>query len=87
MYDNYPPGAANDPRAPYNQVSPDDVDFKVTVEVFKEDDTSETKELSVTVQMYSDEYYTDSKTEELIRDELDCMFKDVDYDILDFELE
>jgi hypothetical protein len=23
MYDNYPPGAANDPRAPYNQHDPE----------------------------------------------------------------
>ena len=28
--DNYPPGAANDPSAPYNQSDPDDMDFDVT---------------------------------------------------------
>ena len=31
MLDNYPPGAANDPNAPYNQVS--DIEYTKTVSV------------------------------------------------------
>lgn len=32
MYDNYPPGAANDPNAPYNQPGdPDPIDVEVAV--------------------------------------------------------
>ena len=30
MFDNYPPGAANDPNAPYNQVDVPEKDFDVT---------------------------------------------------------
>jgi hypothetical protein len=30
MYDNYPPGAAHDPSAPYNQVDVPEKDFDVT---------------------------------------------------------
>lgn len=34
MYSNYPPGAANDPNAPYNQCDPDPRDFPCRVETF-----------------------------------------------------
>ena len=30
MYDNYPPGAANDPNAPWNQVDVPEKDFDIT---------------------------------------------------------
>lgn len=33
MYDNYPPGAANDPNAPYNQVDPEEMEIEVTVSI------------------------------------------------------
>ena len=35
MKDNYPPGAANDPRAPYNEVPLPEVDVTVTVKMTK----------------------------------------------------
>lgn len=31
--DNYPPGAANDPNAPYNQVDPEEVDVDICVSI------------------------------------------------------
>lgn len=31
MYDNYPPGAANDPNAPYNEPSVEEREIEVTV--------------------------------------------------------
>ena len=44
--DNYPPGAAHDPNAPYNQVSLPEVEFDVTCSI----------SLSRTVQVYTDDY-------------------------------
>ena len=34
--DNYPPGAANDPNAPYNQTEEPEVDVEVTETLYKE---------------------------------------------------
>ena len=36
MSDNYPPGAANDPNAPYNEVPMPEVEVKVTAKLYKE---------------------------------------------------
>ena len=36
MTDNYPPGAADDPRAPYNEVPPTEVEVTVTATLTKE---------------------------------------------------
>ena len=36
MMDNYPPGAANDPRAPYNEIPLPEVEVTVTVKMTKE---------------------------------------------------
>ena len=36
MTDNYPPGAANDPNAPYNEVPPTEVEVTVTTRLYKE---------------------------------------------------
>ena len=36
MMDNYPPGAANDPRAPYNQPQDEEVEVMVTQTLSKE---------------------------------------------------
>ena len=33
--DNYPPGAANDPRAPYNEEPMPEVEVEVTVRLMK----------------------------------------------------
>ena len=33
MLDNYPPGAANDPNAPYNQVEPEEREIEVTISI------------------------------------------------------
>lgn len=33
MYDNYPPGAANDPRAPYNEPPTEEREVEVTVSI------------------------------------------------------
>jgi hypothetical protein len=44
--DNYPPGAANDPLAPYNQVDPEPIEIEVTVSIT----------LSKTVKIYVDDY-------------------------------
>lgn len=46
MLDNYPPGAANDPLAPYNQVDPEPIEIEVTVSIT----------LSKTVKVYVDDY-------------------------------
>lgn len=46
MSDNYPPGAANDPLAPYNQVDPEPIEIEVTVSIT----------LSKTVKIYVDDY-------------------------------
>lgn len=46
MLDNYPPGAANDVNAPYNQVSPEPIEVEVTVSIT----------LSKTVKVYVDDY-------------------------------
>lgn len=46
MIDNYPPGAANDPLAPYNQVDPEPIEIEVTVSIT----------LSKTVKIYVDDY-------------------------------
>ena len=40
MKDNYPPGAANDPNAPYNEVDAPEVDVTVTKESEREPDGS-----------------------------------------------
>ena len=37
MSSNYPPGAANDPDAPYNQQDPPEVEVSVTEKLVKED--------------------------------------------------
>lgn len=49
MYDNYPPGAALDPNAPYNQVDPPECEFTITASVTLE------RECIIT----SDEVYND----------------------------
>ncbi len=36
-YDNYPPGAANDPNAPWNQESPYEYEVVATVGVYDDD--------------------------------------------------
>lgn len=36
MSDNYPPGAANDPRAPYNEIPPQEAEVKITARLYKE---------------------------------------------------
>ena len=36
MNNNYPPGAANDPNAPYNEVPMPEVEVKVTAKLYKE---------------------------------------------------
>ena len=36
MSDNYPPGAANDPRAPYNEIPPQEAEVKITARLCKE---------------------------------------------------
>lgn len=46
MLDNYPPGAANDINAPYNQVDPEPIEIEVTVSIT----------LSKTVRIYVDDY-------------------------------
>ena len=46
MLDNYPPGAANDPLAPYNQCDPEPIEVEVTVSIT----------LSKTVKIYVDDY-------------------------------
>lgn len=46
MLDNYPPGAANDINAPYNQVDPEPIEVEVTVSIT----------LSKTVKIYVDDY-------------------------------
>lgn len=46
MLDNYPPGAANDPLAPYNQCDPEPIEVEVTVSIT----------LSKTVKVYVDDY-------------------------------
>ena len=46
MLDNYPPGAANDPNAPYNQCDPEPIEVEVTVSIT----------LSKTVKIYVDDY-------------------------------
>lgn len=44
MLDNYPPGAANDPNAPYNQSNPEAKEIEVTVSIT----LSKTVKISVT---------------------------------------
>ena len=46
MLDNYPPGAANDHLAPYNQGDPEPIEIEVTVSIT----------LSKTVKIYVDDY-------------------------------
>jgi len=54
----YPPGAANDPRAPYNQKEPAEVEVEVTVSV------TYSKNFKVVVQ----EGYTDADLREVIEE-------------------
>ena len=56
MYDNYPPGAANDPNAPYNQSEPEEMEIEVTVSIT----LSKTMKVSVT----DYEYFEGEKDED-----------------------
>lgn len=56
--DNYPPGAANDPRAPYNQKEPETIKVKVCVSV------TYSKELEVEVE----EGYSEIDLRDAVRD-------------------
>lgn len=49
MIDNYPPGAVNDPNAPYNQRDPEPIEIEVTISMT----------LSKTVKIYVDDYTQD----------------------------
>ena len=49
MIDNYPPGAANDHNAPYNQRDPEPIEIEVTISMT----------LSKTVKIYVDDYTQD----------------------------
>lgn len=56
MYDNYPPGAANDPNAPYNQSEPEGREIEVTVSI------TLSKTMKVTVTDY--EYFEGERDED-----------------------
>ena len=49
MIDNYPPGAANNPNAPYNKRDPEPIEIEVTISMT----------LSKTVKIYVDDYTQD----------------------------
>ena len=85
MIDNYPPGAADDPNAPYNQIEPDEVDYKVSIEIFNsEEGDNEKKDVQVTIEQYLDTDYSKSDITALLEEELDKILDD-EYSILDYE--
>lgn len=68
ILENYPPGAANDPRAPYNQVDDPTQEMNVTVYAYyinpeTEEEREEEFNVTVEVEGYYEEYdeYTDGE--------------------------
>lgn len=79
-YDNYPPGAANDPNAPWNEYEPSDKDFDVwVIPHIQKEVTISTNEYEEYLEEEEDGYYHEIDTSET---DWDKCYHNEEFDIL-----